>query len=98
MSAWPFPDPENAAAITVRQIVDGSKPVLHVCRDAEDGSWMFLTGGAFEMADSKMVSLRSIVDRDPTLTELADLPAGWQALRAAKGAPWQRSQSDADDA
>ena len=98
MSAWPFPDPENAATITVRQIVDGSKPVLLACRDAEDGSWMFLTGDPFEMADSKMVSLKSMVDRDPTLVELADLPVGWEASRTAKGAPWQRSQSEADDA
>jgi hypothetical protein len=93
MDDWPFDDPPNVASITVRQIVHGGAPILLVARDAEDGGWQFLTGGAFEVADGMMVSLVSIVRRDPSVAELADLPPGWTALRATVGQPWQRSPS-----
>jgi hypothetical protein len=88
---WPFDDPPNVATITVRQVVQDGEPVLLVARDAEDGGWQFLTGGVFDMADGLMVSLQSMVQRDPTLAELADLPLGWQATRDRVGAEWQRS-------
>ena len=28
MSAWPFADPENTAAFTLRDVIDGRKPIL----------------------------------------------------------------------
>jgi hypothetical protein len=87
---WPFGDPPNVATITVRQIVHGVRPVLLVARDAEDGGWQFLTGGPFEVADGMVVSLQSMVERDPTLVEVADLPPGWQAARERVGAAWKR--------
>lgn len=36
-------------SITVRQIVRDRHPILLVSHDAEDNSWQFLTGGAFEV-------------------------------------------------
>lgn len=90
---WPFDDPPNVATITVRQIVEGGEPILLVTRDAEDGGWQFLTGGAFDVADGKVVSLRSMFERDPTIAELVDLQPGWQATRSRGGAAWHRSES-----
>jgi hypothetical protein len=89
---WRFDEPPNAATITVRQIVEGGAPILLVARDAEDGGWQFLTGGAFDVADGMVVSLRSIVERDPTIAELADLEPGCQATRQWVGAAWKRSK------
>ena len=37
-----------------------------------------------------VVALSSMVSRDGTLNELADLPEGWCAWRNTPGAPWQR--------
>jgi hypothetical protein len=88
---WPFDDPPNVATITVRQIVHSGEPILLVARDAEDGGWQFLTGGSFDVGDGMLVSLHSMVERDPTLVELADLPRGWQASRESVEAAWQRS-------
>jgi hypothetical protein len=90
---WPFDDPPNVATITVRQIVEHGAPILLVARDAEDGGWQFLTGGAFDVANGMVVSLRSMFERDPTIAELADLESGWQATRKRVGAAWQRSES-----
>jgi hypothetical protein len=96
MEDWPFSDPPNLASITVRQIVHTGEPIRLVVHDAEDGGWQFLTGGGFEVVDGMVVSLASMVRRDPTVAELADLPLGWQASRAAVGLPWQRAPSEPD--
>jgi hypothetical protein len=93
-SEWPFDDPPNLATITLRQIAEGGEPILLVARGAEDGAWQFLTGGAFEVADGMVVSLRSMFARDPTLAELAELKPGWQATREQVGAVWTREQSE----
>jgi len=90
MKPWPFDDPENVATFTVGKIVKGGAPILLVCHDAEDGSWQFLTGDAFEMDDAMLVALKEIVARDSSVLELADLPLGWCASREHLGAPWSR--------
>ncbi|MDM0069649.1 hypothetical protein [Variovorax sp. J31P207] len=87
---WPFDSPPNVTCLTVRSIVEGVKPVLMASRDATDGGWQFLTGDAFDAADEMLVSLASIVDRDPTLLQLADVQPGWMAWREHRQAPWNR--------
>lgn len=94
MSIWPFADPEHVATITVKQIVGGHAPILLVCRDEEDGGWMFLTGSPFQTEDAMLVALREIVELDPSTMELADLPEGWEASREFVGGPWTRGPSE----
>jgi hypothetical protein len=90
MQLWPFKDPENTTTFTVRQIMDGSAPILLVCRDADDGSWQFLTGDAFDMKSAMLVTLKQTFSRDSSIAEIADLPPGWCASREREGAPWRR--------
>jgi hypothetical protein len=94
MNAWPFADPENVATFTTRQVVRGGEPILAVFHDAEDGTWQFHTGAAPRMADLMIVSLHEVVDLDPSIAELADLPPGWEASRRTPGEPWQRRVSE----
>jgi hypothetical protein len=96
MANWPFDDPPNVAAITVRQIVEGGAPILLVARDAHAG-WQFLTGEECNMADALVVSLRSILERDPTIAELTDLKPGWQATRERVGAAWKREAAPREE-
>lgn len=91
---WPFEEPPNVATMTVRDIIDGRSPIRLVTRDEEDGTWQFLTGGPFEMADGRLVTLRSMLLRDPSIGELADLPIGWQAWRDDVSLPWHREPAD----
>lgn len=93
MTDWTFGDPPNLAVIATRGIVEGTRWIAHVSYDAEDGAWQFHddTPGQPREDDARVVSLRSMLARDPTLTDLADLPRGWRAWRAAPGAPWQRA-------
>ena len=91
MDTWPFEDPPNTASITTRQVLDGS-PILHVTHDADDGGWQFLCGTTEDPADARVVGLGRMFARDPSLGELADLPEGWRAWRAAPGRVWERGR------
>lgn len=92
---WPFDSPPNVACFTVRSIVDGLKPVLMASRDEDDGAWQFLTGDAFDKAEAMLVSLGSMVARDCSLLQLADIQPGWMAWRESPDAPWSR-QAEAE--
>jgi hypothetical protein len=89
VSNWPFANKPNTASITTRQVLEGA-PVLLVTHDADDGSWQFLCGTTDDPADARIVGLGQMYARDLTLGELADLPEGWKAWRAAPNAPWAR--------
>lgn len=95
---WPFEDPRNCATFTTRQVIYSGKPVLLVTHDADDGYWQFLDGGDVTAADALIVALHEVVDRDPTLRELADLPLGWRALRDFPGGQWRRELKPPDPA
>jgi hypothetical protein len=93
MSDWPFADPENTAAFTLRDVVEGRTPILLATHDDDDGCWQFLDNRVDPNPDDGLVvPLRQIVLLDPTLRQLADLPAGWCAWRAAPEEPWQREE------
>ncbi|OCQ99991.1 hypothetical protein BCD64_02605 [Nostoc sp. MBR 210] len=88
MSDWLFDDPPNVAVITTLQVIEG-KPILYVSHDEEDGVWQFHTNETFRDSDAKVVSLRRIVELDPSVTQLANLPLGWIAVRSGLGEIWQ---------
>jgi hypothetical protein len=93
---WLFADAREVAVFTVRSIVERERPVLLVNHDSEDGGWQFLTGEALDMADARLVSLAEMVQLDPTLAAIADLPLGWEAARARVDDEWHRSESASD--
>ena len=91
-NGWAFGPPPNLAVITVRQVVEGSLPILYVSHDADDGGWQFLTGLALEAGDVKVVSLAYIVKLDPSIAILAALPKGHMATRASVDDSWESRQ------
>ena len=78
---WPFDQPRSCAVLTVRQILDGSQPVLHVTHDTQETS---------KIEDAKIVAFEEMIALDASLLQLADLSPGWQAWRQSVGAPWIR--------
>jgi hypothetical protein len=88
--AWPFDQPPNCATISLRSIVFGGAPILHVTHDADDHGWQFLDGQQAKTANAAVVLLKEIVDLDPSVLAIADLPVGWCAWRATIDADWQR--------
>ena len=91
---WPFDSSRLLAVLTLDRIMDGSKPILYVTHDEDDGSWQFLDGGNVALDSAMIVTLGQIVDHDPTIKKLADLPLGWFAMREAVGKPWRRGPSN----
>src|SRR4051794_26858989 len=73
---WPFDQAPNVAALTTRQVLEGS-PVLRVVHYEDDHSWAFTCGTTNDTADGKVVSMNEIVKLDPSLKEIADLPPSW---------------------
>lgn len=95
---WSFPDSEATAVITLERILDGRSSLLLVTHDREDGGWQFVDGEHVFEDDGVVVGLGEILQFDPSLNELADLPEGWYAWRTAPGQTWQRAEGDAPDA
>ena len=93
-SVWPFDQPRNCATVTLRSIVADNLPILYVSHDADDHGWQFLDGQPLNMSNALLVSLSTIVEHDPTVVEVADLPPGWVATRIAAGSPWKRQPTD----
>ena len=87
---WPFAETENTATITLKRIVDRTAPILLVSHDIDDGGWQFLDGGTANEDDASIVSLGEILELDPTIRDVADLPLGWIAERTGVGKPWKR--------
>lgn len=96
MFEWKFADPQNVAVIADREIVEGGQWIAHVFHDAEDGAWQFHTASSKRNSESQpmVVSLRAIVQLDPSIVELADLPLGWHAWRDARNSTWQRESAN----
>jgi hypothetical protein len=84
---WPFADPANVAVFTLRQIVEGGQPILHVTHD-EDGSWQFLSRGRACETDAMVVSLADMLRIDANIKRLAGLPLGWLAWRRTAEEEW----------
>ncbi len=93
MENWLFTDPPNVAVVTTRSIIDEGHLIVLVTHDADDGAWQFLDGDPESITESeaRLVSLRSMVERDSTLLELGNLPLGWRAWRDGPNVAWQRA-------
>jgi hypothetical protein len=87
---WPFNDPPDRAVYTRRRIVSSEDWIDYVSHDAADGAWQFHSPGPASEEDGVIVSLREILDLDPSIADLADLPPGWCARREGRDAAWRR--------
>ncbi len=90
---WLFADAQHTVVVTLERILSGVSPLLLVTHDA-DGGWQFLDGEHVFEEDGATVLLGEMVQFDPSLLDLADLPTGWYAWRVAPDQPWQRAQGE----
>jgi hypothetical protein len=92
---WPFDESPDAEAITLTRIVRGEAPVRLVTHDEDDGAWQFLVGELVAQEVAVFVDLIAMVQHDPGLVAVLDLPLGWYAWRAEVGLPWHRGPGEA---
>lgn len=84
----PFSDAPNTAVFICSHILDGREKILFVSHDADDGAWQFLCGKEHDESDARIVSLKYVLDLDPTIVKLKDLPLGYCAERKSKNDRW----------
>src|SRR5947209_2894528 len=89
MNRWPFPDPPETLAQTMRVILLG-RPILFVEHD-ENGGWHFFDGRqVFGLEELTSARLEQIVEQDQSIQNVADLQKGWRAWRISRDAGWER--------
>jgi len=84
-----FLEKKNLGVFTTQEILEGA-PILYVYHD-DDGDWQFHHKSAPDQNKAILVSLQSLVQRDPSLNQIYYLNYGEQALRASLDDDWQIS-------
>ena len=94
---WKFDDPPHTPVFLSESVHSGKEPVTYVSHDAEDNAWQFLGDSMSDGGGPVISCFHHPIDEDPSLSELADLPAGWFAERSKLGEPWVRQQHEPED-
>lgn len=87
--SWPFSDLPDTEVFTTVFVMDGSRPVLLVSHDLDDGAWQILCGTTDDPDHGVISTLGELVELDPSLIEVGALPVGWEAWRDGPGETWQ---------
>jgi len=93
---WRFSDDPHRPVITQRHVAKRGAPILYVSHEADGTGWQFLDG-APDPQDLAVAHMHHLIELDPSLDELFDLPKGWQAWRASSEAAWERGPTPEDD-
>lgn len=94
MDGWRFPEPPGSEVVVLERILEGESAILLVTHDEDEPAWQFLDGDHVFEEDAVVACLGEIAQLDPTVIELADLPVGSHAWRAAAGGPWRRGEGE----
>jgi hypothetical protein len=78
----------DATGVFICKHVFQGHPVLFASR--VDGDWQLLCGGIHDDGDGMVAHLRHLIDGDPSIEAILDLPAEFEAERDAVGSPWVR--------
>lgn len=89
---WPFQGnrfPNDLGAVVMKTALHDGLPVLQFVH-SPDNSWLVADGVHDPNLPGACIAthLRHVLERDPSLAELASLPIGSQANRSAVGEPW----------
>lgn len=77
------------AAYVCSHVFNNTRPILLVSRAG--GDWQCLCGEEHDSGEVPyVVGLNHLMERDPMLAELQDLPTEWEAERANAGGVWIR--------
>lgn len=87
---------DNLAVFICSHIHENKKPILLVCHDG--GDWQFLCGESHDSTEKpKVVCISHLIERDPTLIEISDLPDNFEAERREVGGKWIISKYPEED-
>ena len=89
-----FDESLNTAVFTTKYVMQDKHTITFVSHDLEDGAWQFLSNDQPENNEgmAMLVSLKEIIDQDPSILEVSDLPIGYVATRQSKKDNWERQK------
>lgn len=79
----------NIYVFTTKFVVKNRSQIIYVSHE-NNGDWQFL--GKEENLhedDAMIISLGEILQQDPTLSSILDLPMGYEAIRKGIGTEWE---------
>lgn len=81
--------PLDPAAITTPAIAERRLPVVRVVHEAGHGGWQFYDD--VEPLTRPVVLPKDVLlEMDPSLAVIIDLPLGWKAIRDGESHSWER--------
>jgi hypothetical protein len=92
--SWKFSDPPHTGVFTTKRVMSDTDPVTRVFHTVGDGAWEFHGPDESDPEEIAYVCFHHIVDKDPTIAELADLPVGWCAWKDVATGEWRRAASE----
>lgn len=95
---WPFEDPPNTAVFTTKCVMERKETIRYVFHN-NDGAWQFhcIHGASKHLDEAIIVGLAEIVEHDPSVKEVAELPFGWCACRESPDSEWVWVPYEEDD-
>lgn len=95
---WKWPVPPDHAVTTTTAVLEDGAPVRCVRRDIVGETWFFLEGAAWPNPSTFMgIDLELLLDIEPSLETLSDLPPGWNAFRDEDSARWSYAPEFSED-
>jgi hypothetical protein len=91
-SASDWDNPLYPAVITTDAVASGRQPILGV-RHTEEGhvGWDFYDD-VEPLGDPIVIPKARILELDPSMAAVKNLPIGWEAMRESPSSEWRRSR------
>ena len=93
---WPFDQEPQTAAITTVGVTDNHLPILAVQHYKDEHTWGFFCGTTEESGDKRAIGMGEILELDPSLRSIANLPPGWIARRVTIDGDWAKEPDGSD--
>jgi hypothetical protein len=90
-----FKEKFTTAVLTTRHVVQKGSPIIVVIHH-DDGVWEFWGEEEICESDIMVIGLGELINHDPTVLEIADLPENFKAVRRFKNDLWELSKIDGD--
>lgn len=90
-----FSETPELGVFTSDRVVNGREPICLVFHH-ENGDWEFVTGKEEGSSEISLIHVGHIIESDPSIAVLADLPSGWKAWRESSASDWVREPTPPD--
>jgi hypothetical protein len=79
------------AVFSTKYVVNEGKEIVYVVHDM-DGEWQFLSEDKVTVEDLMIISLGSLLTKDPSLNDIVSIEPGHKAMRNRNGESWKVSK------